>query len=337
MGRLLSGADYEALLRIEGFSQYLDRLKSTPYGPYIETALARFERAEEALSAALTDGLADSFAQMWDTAPDQARPLLKSILSIWEVYDLKAIVRGIARNIKREEILEVLVPAGEFDTAAIKALLSSKDIHDLISFLDTWGSPYAKPLKAGAGAYAKHGNINEMEINLDLFVFNFLLSSIEEKALNDRIIRQTLALRIDERNIMTLLKIVGEGYSEEGSAAFFIEGGKRIKKKEFIGFFKFRERDELLMALAGTVRDPDLRGALSMADPEELASLEERLDEIIEKRLKYLSIIEPLSIAVAAAFIYAKVREIKKLRLTARAKMFGFPEDEVKRLLERLR
>ncbi len=337
MGRLLNEAEYGLLLKLEGFSQYFDRLKSTPYGPYMVTAGARFENADEALSAALTDSLAGSLAVLWEAAPEPARPLLKSILSIWEMYDLKAILRGVAKNIRREEILNTLVPAGEFDIAAIKALLSSKDVNDLINFLETWGSPYARPLKAGLGPYARHGNINEMEINLDLFVFDYLISGIGKKNLSHGIALDSLRLRIDERNIMTLLKIAGEGYSAEGATAFFIEGGHRLRKKEFAALLKFRERDELLSALASVVKDPDLKAALATADPEDLGSLEESFDEIVEKRLRHLAVVEPLSIAVAAAFIYMKVREIKRLRLLARAKAFGFPEDEVKRLFEHLR
>lgn len=336
MGRLLDEAEYELLLKLEGFSQYFERLKSTLYGPYIEKAGARFEKADEALSAALIDSLSNDLALIWDVAPEPARPLLKSILSIWEVYDLKAILRGVARNIRREEILGTLIPAGEFDVSAIKTLLSSKDVRDLINFLETWGSPYARPLKAGLGQYARHGNLNEMEINLDLFVFGYILSIMGKNNLSNGIALDSLRLRIDEQNITTLLKIAGEGYSAEGAAAFFIEGGRMLRKKDFAALLKLKERDELLRALTAIVKDPDVKAALSTADPEDLASLEEKLDEIVEKRLKHLAIVEPLSIAVAAAFIYMKVREIKRLRLLARAKAFGFPEGEVKRLLTRL-
>src|SRR5574337_2166419 len=115
MGRLLDEAEYGLLIKLEGFPQYFERLKSTPYGPYIEKAGARFEKNDEALSAALIDSLSNDLALIWKVAPVPARVLLKSILSIWEVYDLKAILRGVARNIRREEILGTLTPAGEFD------------------------------------------------------------------------------------------------------------------------------------------------------------------------------------------------------------------------------
>lgn len=333
MGALLKENDYAPLFAVEGVTGFVDRLRGTAYGPYVETAGVHFQMAEDIFSAALADDLADTFAKLWGIAPEEATPFLKAILSEWEVFDLKAVIRGVARSIRKSEVQGATIPAGEFDIAAIRTLLTAEDVLGVIRFLDTWGSPYAEPLKAGLPHYRKNGGTGEMEIHIDRFIFPFLFKIIKDGSLNHRIMFGVLALRIDIRNIMTLFKIVGEGYTEEGVLAFFIEGGKGILQKDFLVLAKLNDREVLAKRLVPLIKDGGLKDVLASSDPNETYSFEERLDEIVEKKLKRLSVVEPLSIAPAASYIHMKVREIKNLRLIGRSKAFGIPEDEIKRFI----
>lgn len=331
-GALLGPKDYEPLLKLEGAAPIIERLKAGPYGPKIDAASARFENPVEIFAAALRANLSEAFEELWKIAPAGAEKLLKAALSGWEVYDIKSLVRGIARNVRRDEIADTLIPAGELDTAALKALLSSRDIPDLIRFLDTWGSPYAKPLKKGLNAYQRNGGLMEMEINIDIYINGFILSQIG-KGPDEDLIRDAIVLRIDLQNILTLFKIVGEGYSKEGAGGFFIGNGKRINRREFMDLSAVDGREELLGNLTASLSDLDLKAVLSSLDTKEMALLEEKFDDLIQRRLSRLSIIDPLSIALGAAFIYMKIREIKNLRLIERGRSFGMPEDELRRLL----
>ncbi|MBI1912550.1 MAG: V-type ATPase subunit [Deltaproteobacteria bacterium] len=332
-GRLLKEADYDAMLKAVDLERYLERLKSTAYGPFIETAGARFVKPSEVISGALRANLAETFDFLWKIAPNEAKPLLKAIFSIWEVYDIKTLIRGVARGVKKDDILEALIPAGDLDQAALNILLGAKDIQDLIQILHTLGSPYSKPLKAGLPQYARTGNIVEMELNLDINSFKFLRSRIEENYLNDRIIREFIILRIDIENILTVFKIAGENYSKEGAQSFFIEGGVRLRRSEFLTFSELKNRDEVLKALKEKILDVDIKEILLSSDPEDIALIEERLESSVENRLARQSLVEPLSIALAASFIFIKIREIKNLRLIARGKAFGIPDDELRRLI----
>lgn len=330
---LLRDADYEAFLKIEDGQRYFESLKSTAYGPYMETAGARYSRAEDIISEALRVNLSDTLSHLWKISPPEAWPLLKAVVSVWEVYNIKAIVRGIARGVKRDEILGAVVPAGEFDRSAVKDLLSSRDLNDLVRFLDSWGSPYAKPVRAGLGGFTESGHIMEMELNIDHFIFGHLFSTVGDRRLDERIIRDFTVLRVDLQNILTLFKIAGEGFSKAGAGDFFIGGGARLKKKDFLRLSLLKKREELIESLISIIRDVGIREALGFVDPSEVGLLGEKFDEIAEKRLHRLSIVEPLSAALAASFIYSKVREVKNLRLLSRSKSFGIPESEIRRLL----
>lgn len=332
MGALFRKGDYEPLMRLGSADALLEKLKATGYGPFIEAASARFpDDALEALSNGLLADLSESLGQLWKIAPAGARPLLKAVLSNWEVYDLKTLVRGLSRGVRREEIKAALIPAGEFDMASLNALLSSKDIPDLIGFLDTWGSPYAGVLRPGLKEYRRSGRIIEMELGADLRTNRLVLDALSTGMADSRIMRDWLALRADLQNALTLFKIAGEGYAEGAAAGFFIEGGSRLKRPVFMRLSALKGKEELLGALRETGGSL-LAKVLDAAGTDPML-MEEFAEDAIKERLRKLSVIDPLSIALPVSYIYMKVREIKNLRLIGRGAAFAVPLDELRRLI----
>lgn len=327
-GALFRKAEYEPLMRLS-VDALIEKLKATEYGPFIEVASGRYADPLEAFSNAFLAGLAESMGQLWKIAPDGARPLLKAVFSNWEVFDLKTLIRGLSRGVKRDEIKAVLVPIGEFDMATLNTLLSSKDIPDLVGFLETWGSPYAGVLKPGLREYQRSGRIIEMELCADIRTNKLLLEALSAGFADTRIMRYWLGLKADLQNALTLLKIAGEGYSQEASTGFFVEGGLKLKRSNFVKLSGIKGREELLNALKETGGSV-IRNVLDKAGPD---PMEEFAEDAIKERLRALSIIDPLSIALPASYIYMKVREIKNLRLIARGAAFGVPLDELRRLV----
>ncbi len=333
MGRLLRAADYAPFMDLRGEERYAERLRATPYGPYLGVAAARYERTEEIVSSALTESLADSFAALRKAAPEGARRLLDALVSTWEAYNIKAIIRGLARGVKREDVQRTLIPAGGLDRAALDTLLGAKDVTDLLRFFETWGSPYARPIREGIREFLRNGSINAMEIKLDLFAYGSALKTLGNRSRAAGIIRDILVLRIDIRNIVTLINIAGQNYSEGAARELFIEGGGRLGKEAFMDLSGAKDRQGLLGGLARSVKDRSMAELISATGPDNITGLEERLDAMAEKRLRTLSVVEPLGIAVGAAYIHMKVREVKNLRLLDRAAAFGIPEDEVREML----
>jgi V/A-type H+-transporting ATPase subunit C len=330
-GALLRKADYEPLMRLASAEALAEKLKATRYGPFIEAASLRYADPLEALSAALLSSLSASLGQLWKTAPEGTRPLLKAVLSNWEVFDLKTIVRGLSRGVKREEIKAALIPAGEFDVAALTTLLSSKDVFDLVGFLDTWGSPYSAVLRQGLREYQRNGRVIEMELSADLLTNRLFMEALSTGFFDGRVMRDWLALRADLQNALTLFKIAGEGYTSEGASGFFIEGGYRLRRPEFVRLSGLKVKEELMAALKETGGSV-VGGVLETADAD-TALMEEAAEDAIKERLRTLSIIDPLSIALPASYIYMKVREVKNLRLLSRGAAFGIPLEELRRLL----
>lgn len=331
-GRLLGAEDYAALVTALSMSEYIERLRPTAYGPDISSAQARFEPSYDLISTALRRNLTRTFALIWKTVPDDARPLVSAFLSVWDAHNLKTLIRGIAKGVKRESLEEALVPMGELDWPALNILMHARGVPDLVDYLATWGSPYSRPLRAGLRQYTEKSSLIDMEVNLDLFVYSRAIERIGKRGPDSRVALEDLRFRIDSSNILTLLKTTGEGFSKEGVMSFFIEGGD-ISRGTFSYLTGFGRRDEVLNNMIERLGRSELRGVLSKTDPENITALEERLAQVAQKRLSRIAVAEPLSIAVAASYIYLKIRETKNLRAIARGIAFGFPPDELQELI----
>lgn len=330
-GRLLRAASYDVLFKSSGADGYIADLMPTEYGPYLESASAAVGAdPSETLSYALRQNLADTFRTIWKEAPPEARPYIKALFSSWEVYNLKAVIRGIVKNVRRGDIIEVTVPAGEFDGAAIKTLLAAKDVRDVARYLSTWGSPYARALKEGLDMYQRTGSAVELELRLDLAaIAAYAQRFCGGASIDKRIMSEILCYRADAVNLLTVIKVAGEGYSKDGAASLYGALGRALDKETFVEIASMSNRDDAIKVLAGAVKDARFRKIAPMIEAYDADAIEEALDDALERRLRRLSVVEPLSIALGAAYMYEKVREIKNLRLIARSRAFGIPRESL--------
>ncbi len=132
---------------------------------------------------------------------------------------------------------------------------------------------------------------------------------------------------------MTLLSTVGEGYATSSIRDFFIDGGRRLCRSTFLEMARIETRKELLIELPGVVHDSSWAELLYKTDEDDLDYVSEGTFDLTATDLKSLAVINPLSIALSAGYVFSKVREIRNLRLLARAKIFSIPDEEVRKSL----
>lgn len=332
-GELLTKGTYDELIAAEDVQSLINRLKETNYARDIEIAAARYEDAREIVEGGLKGSLAKTFNELWKYAQPQARVLLRAIFSLWEVYNLKAIMRARINGISSDDSISVLIPAGEMDESALKELNQQKDVQEVIKLLHTWGSPYARPIKDVVEQYLRERQLIIIELALDRFVHAYCFSIAAENSINGEIIKRFIRDRIDSINISMLLKLSGENILSANAVDYFLEGGERIDKDNFLLLARSKNKSELLQGLAGALKDKHWKELIGTTEPENAFFVEEQLEELLSRQACRLAVIEPLSVALALCFIYKKIREIKNLRLILRAKIFEIPAIEVKRFI----
>ena len=333
-GRLLDRETYERLINARDIHALINHLKEGVYARDIEISAARYTGERDILEGALKGNLIRTFKDLRDYAHDNARGLLRVIFSVWEVYNLKTILRARHGGIPPDESISVLMPAGDMDEPALKELNQQKDISGVANLLSTWGSPYAAPIKAAIPKYIRERHLILIELSLDRFLQGRCLSAaMAASGANRKIIEEFVRERIDGINISMLLKQLRDEAMPVGIGEYFLEGGEWIDKGRFLKIAMIRDGGEFLRALADAVGDRRWRDAVSSAEHENVFFLEEQIEDLSRRNLCRLAIIEPLSIALAICFVYTKIREIKNLRLIVRAKVFNMPAIDVKRFI----
>ncbi len=333
-GGLLGTEDYNRLISTTTSEEVIGLLRQTRYGRDIDASSIRIKSegglARDVINAAIKARLESDFECIWNEAPVEARPLIKAVFSAWEVYDIKTILRAIKNDVKKDEFYVVLLPIGEFDAAALKALSNVRDVPDLVSMLATWGSVYSVPLGRGLSRYMERREIAVMERELDRFAYSHYLASITGGGYDYELIRSVIRDRIDATNIMTLIKVAGYGYPDDEVAGFFIEDGKRLSLKAFIELASSKTPDELFGGLSVTLKQGSwsrLFSELSESYPDIIG---QALEDLTARRLAVATVVDPLSIAVVAHYIYSVLKEARSLRLIVRAIEFSMPENAVR-------
>ncbi len=337
-GGLLTGEIYDRLTDAgdrEGLDSnldtYLDSYKDSlremtaGYGRLIEIAEPNIKKTENLISYVIKKNFDEQFALLWQELPDQAKPLLKVLISPWEASALKTIIRGIEKNAPRSELINSLGPAGEFNKSAIEELSLAANIQELHGILVAWGSPYSVPIGRVLKSYLQNKHLYDLELAIDKFSLTHHLSAIPDNSLNCSIVRNVLKDRVDSANIMTLFKLTGESLAKDLAKELFIEKGRRLSAATFLSLLGIKDREELATALAEAVGDKDWQKVLYSAKLTGALTLEEELEFITGRRLVREGMREPLSIAPAAAYLYRLKREAVNLRLILRSKEFAIP------------
>ncbi|MBI5328975.1 MAG: V-type ATPase subunit [Deltaproteobacteria bacterium] len=332
-GELLTKEAYDGLIAADGIKSLISRLKETVYVRDIEIASAMYKNERELVVAGLNRNLAKTFKELWSYSSEQTRVLLRAIFSIWEVYNLKTLLRARANGISPDESASILIPAGEMNESALKELNQQKDVFEVVKLLSTWGSQYARPMQRVMKQYMRERHIAVFEFALDRFAASHAFYDTAENDINKKIIEQFIKQRIDCINISTLLKLGDEGVAITDVGDYFLAGGDMIHKGGFLRLSESRNKSELLKGLADLLKDSRWKKLIGSAEPESAFFLEERFEELLRHKVCRLTVVEPLSIALAICFIYKKIREIKNLRVIVRAKIFDVPAIEVKRFI----
>ncbi|MCK5237836.1 MAG: V-type ATPase subunit [Deltaproteobacteria bacterium] len=335
-GELITKESYNRLLGSddkEDLDSYKDALLSTCYGRLTGIAAPNIKRTEELISYVIKRNFDTRLNLLWQKSSDEVKPLLKALLSSWEVSALKTIIRGIEKNTPRNELINSVGPAGEFDKKAIEELCSVSSIGELQSVLGAWGSPYSIPIAKTLKGYIQSKHLYDMELAIDNFSLTHYITLMTDNSANSNIVRDVLKDRIDSTNIMTLFKLTNESFTKSSAKELFIENGKRLLSAPFSSLLEIKDREKLISAIAEEIRDKAWQKVLYSTKLTGALTLEEELEFITGRRLIREAMIQPLGIAPAAAYIYRLIRESKNLRLILRAKVFAIPRSTLEELI----
>ncbi|RJQ31335.1 MAG: ATP synthase A1 subunit C [Actinobacteria bacterium] len=334
---LFTASFIEQLLSAPDLNQFLTLLRKTPYQKDVEKGMVKYPGVL-GVEEGLKTNMVNTFRHIMTYSENnkQGERLIQVILSRWDIHNLKTIFRGLHADVPKDEVVEQLVPAGELDEAHLHELAQQGDVKSCIDLLAMWKVPYSEPLNEGYHEYIETRHLANFELVLDRFYYLYALKKSRGRTLNHRLVQTIIKREVDLTNVMTLLRFSRETLDKEefDPEPYFINGGLEITKEKFLEYFALNEVEDIVNALENTLYYPVLKAGLKhFYVLGTVSALERKIEEYIIQKTVALFKADPLGIAIITAYIWAKFNETVNLRIIARGKDVGMPQDQIKEAL----
>jgi ATP synthase A1 C subunit len=327
---LLQRDFYEQILALDVGNPLTDALLGSPYAPRLKEALAVLE-GMDAVESALRRNLFDTFSRVRSCAPPEPRRLLNVQFNQWDAENILSILRGKVTGADSEEIMEGVLPAGEFDEPQLQELAAEPDVAAVADALTTWNYRFAFALRRAIREIEDPTNLVELESAVNGIYFHWALSELNDGDVNVRLARRMISMQIDLANVREALDHVRHRV-----------GGKPIERVEFLpgGLLEYRkilqisEADSMVEAfehLAETYYEPGIeKGILAFGEAENLGVMERFMEQVVIEEGCSLFRRDPLSISVPLGFIWRKYNEFLNLRILVRGKAYRMPANAIR-------
>ena len=333
--------ELEALAEVGSLHGMISALAKTAYQRSIEAALTQASGLE-CIAQAIRMDLINNLGKARNFFREDAGTMVSIAMRTYDLHNLKAILRGLSRNIPSAEILSALLPVGELNYAVLAELARVPGPRVAIDLLASMNEPIAQPLLK---LRARHpgADIPEMELALDQWYYQDAWIFIQAAPSANEVLASTLRLEADIENLLTVLRFAHEP-DERRHLQERVGAGELAELLVEPGFLPqsllvhLGNQDSLEAAvesLAGTRYEPALRTGLgAFKQSGRLSEIEKHLKRFRRTWLSSLIFKDPLGIGVFLGYLALKINEINNLRWIAHGIHLGLGPGEIKAELE---
>lgn len=298
-------------------------LVSTPYGKGIQEAKSHGKEGLRGLEEGFRRHLCDTTRKLLEITSGKPKTLLGVLISKWDLFNIKTVLRGMKNKTKSEEILNATVPAGNLDFTRISELAKCEDIQAVADTLSTWHSQWAFPIRKSLPQYQKDEKLENLEYVLDRFYVSSSLATILDGDNNAEFVRSLFKTEIDLLNLRTAMRVREENLPREKIKELFIGDGEKINEKIFVALCNAESFEEMLKIIPSSFKK-----RMASGDESRLES-----DFFVDAAIKFSKFYfgDPLMINVPLGFLWMKSIEVINLRVIARGITFGITREEIER------
>jgi V/A-type H+/Na+-transporting ATPase subunit C len=323
--RLLGPEILESLILKPDIDAIITELEKTPYREELEKAAVQ-HAGIACIEVALRMDIARTFRKIYSLFEEEKEEkYARILLNRWDVHNIKTILRGKNIHEPSSEILGCLIPAGELDEAILVELVKQPDVRGVIDLLATWRIAYSLPLTRHLKEFGEKRDLAVMEDALDKFYFENALESLHDETYDDRSIREMVATEIDVTNIRSVLKMVRDRISLEEAQELLIPGGS-LKVERLMALMKAGTIKDALKQLMGTPYEFLGQIPEETFRQEKISVFEKDLERFLIRKGTDWFFGDPLSIAIAIGYVWAKFTEVTNIRIISRLKMADVAE-----------
>jgi len=327
---LLRPPDYEQLLAAEGQEAALDLLHGTAYKRQLVQAMT-VGHGLSALESALGRNLSDCFARLRGLAPEGPRRLLALQFNQWDASNVLAVLRGKLTAAEPGEILEALLPCGQFSEPQLEELAGQPGLEEVAATLATWGYPFAFRLCEVIRRAGRAADLVALESAVNEAYFSWALEQVGERDPAEALVRRMIRLQVDLANVKSALDQVRHRTHGEALEDMVLLAGGLLEPAVFQALGRATSMVQAFEALQGSYFAPGIeKGILAFGLTGSLGVMERFLEGVVIAAGCRLFRRDPLSIGVPLGFLWRKYNEFLNLRLLMRGKSYRMPVNAIR-------
>ncbi len=319
---LLTGKEISSLAAAKNVDEMIALLEKTGYRECLVQEWTGRGK-EDAIELGITKSLEKTAIALKKLAPKEMERELKAVLARYDVQNIKTILLAKHLGKREEEILPLLLDAGNLQRRQLNEMLSLESNDRVIDYLGgIFRGIDAELLKELLHAGGVQGVLNA----IDLFYYSGLLKNFRAYNANDRSLRQLLMSEIDRKNISSMLRGKALGMKETEIMGYIIPNGS-VRNETLEKMAKAKNVEECVRILSPEI---DLLEPLEkFTKDRKLSHFEPELGQRISRKSLAALRQSILSIGTIIGFLLLKEEEVKGIRKILRGKEFNLSEQEI--------
>ncbi|MFQ5645442.1 MAG: V-type ATPase subunit [bacterium] len=334
--RLISQTDLERLVKMKKLEEIEGFLQNSDYAADIKELSRDINFSGPRISLlenALQHNLVKSFQRIRGLLAGEPLELYLAVIAPLEIYNVKTLLRGCRRKTPPEQIYDSLLPVGRLKAAQLKELSQLTDSRRIVSEILAHGLLYIGEIEKHLDSYYYSNKLNEIEHALDLCQYEYMTSVANRQASkkNYKLLMDYNQLLVDLANIRLILKLAVGRISQSESVKYFIPGGKKISRSDYMDMVFLADPNRILKKLLSIdICQPLEKRMIRFKESNDISLFDRSLTAGLLTRLRNFSKYDPLGLSVMLRYIESKQAEVVNLRVVMNACLFEMPEKMAK-------
>jgi V/A-type H+-transporting ATPase subunit C len=331
--KLLSLADYEALIGSKTLQALVRVLKYSDYSKYISKQVST-ELDEKDVDRFLNQSFIDSLESLRIVSPPQMRSFLNIVRKRYEVSTLKAILRMKISNVPLSKATLYTLSIGAFTEKLIIDLLNKRTLKILVESLPVEG--YKQTLLNVWRDYDRDKILLPLEIALDNHVYNEILNGARRNMDPDdySATQGEYGRLLDINNISIILRGKILGMNILNIQKMIVREGRYLKKDKLLSAIRARHVEDAIKIFMVEPYENYIRDSfIKYQNTKELRYIENALDRYIRDRAIIILASYPFQVRSPQAYLDLKYYEIMNLKAIILGLMEGLSPTVIREYL----
>lgn len=313
--KLINKQQYHKLMKMELNSLIKFLEEETTYKEQIDKLAINYSGVD-LIEHSLNENLVKTTEKLRRISPLELEPIINSYVLIYDIENIKTILRAKKGKFSREYAESLLIPAGILSKEHLLELLKKESLSDIAKSVKFKGHNFEAELKI------KTDNLAEIENQIDRWYLQELNKVAILLPKEGELISRFVKDQITIANIKTMLRLKKEDADKSLFAKFMFPAGN-IPRSNLIKMATQHSINEMIEQLKRTTYG----SAFAEGNIGNIIDYELALDKLHVNRNQLRVHQNPLTVLSIISFMFAKYIEVKNLKTLVKAKQLGIRQE----------